>query len=174
LIVSTGIGGSNWNQSPNGYNGNSALAEAEKAAAANDKNRARDLFQQVANTTSDQNQKFYALNRVRELSNPQVPATTTSLSPIGPPTATLLTLSPAAWTAYYGQLRDMHQLSDNGQPLYALEGGSGKSPIFVTTIPGKSLQSYIGRTIAVYGPTMYRADSAVRMQFVVASHVAMP
>jgi hypothetical protein len=176
LIVATNVGAPNWTMSPNGYNGNSALAEAEKAAAANDTNRAREIFQQVANTTTDQNQKFYALNRVRELSSPPTPATTTSLSPTGPsPTAALQTLSNPAWTAY-GRLRDTKIMSDNGQPLYALDDLTGKTstPIYVTTIPGKSLQSYIGRTISVYGPTMYRADSAARIPFVVASHVAMP
>jgi uncharacterized protein YgiM (DUF1202 family) len=174
LIASTNVGSPNWNLSPNGYTGNSVLTEAEKAAEAKDNNRARELFQQVANTTSNQNEKFYALNRVRELSNPQVPATTTSLSPIGPqPTAALQTLNGPAWTAY-GRLRKESVVSESGQPLYALDVATSKAPIYVTTIPGKSLDSYIGRMIAVYGPTMYRADSPVRMQFVVASHVAMP
>ena len=46
--------------------------------------------------------------------------------------------------------------------------------VYVSTIPGKSLQSYVGRTVSVYGPTMYRPDAAVRLPFLVVSHVAVP
>ena len=56
--------------------------------------------------------------------------------------------------------------------IYGLEDAQGKILTYITTNPGKSLQAYIGRTISVYGPTMYRPD--VRMQYVVASHVAVP
>ena len=31
--------------------------------------------------------------------------------------------------------------------------------VYVTTNPGKSLSDYNGRTVAVYGPTMYREDA---------------
>jgi hypothetical protein len=80
--------------------------------------------------------------------------------------------SPAAWSAY-GRLRDVKLQADNGQPLYALEDAQGKTLTYVTTNPGKSLADYNGRTVSVFGPLMYRSD-AVRMQYVVASHVAVP
>ncbi|MBI1829833.1 MAG: hypothetical protein HYR84_00115 [Planctomycetes bacterium] len=166
----------NWTLSPNGYSGNNVLAEAEKALTANDIGRARQLFQVVANNATDQNQKVYALNRLDALSRTPVNATTTSLSPAAPApaaAANLVTLQPAAWSVY-GRLRDTKLLSENGQPLYALEDGLGKTAAYVTNQPGKSLQAYVGRTVAVFGPTMYRPDSAVRMQFVVATHVAVP
>lgn len=174
-IVAQNVTTPSWNRGPNGYSASKDLADAETALSGNDVNRARQLFQQVASTTQDANQKLYALNRLASLSgNPQVPATTTSLSPTNSTTPiNLQTLKPAEWSTY-GRLRDTKVLGDNGQPLYALEDGTGKTPIYISTIPGKSLQMYIGRTIAVFGPTMYRADAAVRMQYVVASHVAVP
>jgi len=70
-------------------------------------------------------------------------------------------------------LRDVKTLADNGQPLYALEDNQGKVLTYVTTSLGKSLVDYNGRTVSVYGPTMYRSD-AVRLQYVVATHVALP
>ena len=174
-IVAQNVGAPNWTLAPNGWNGDAVLGEAQRALAANDFNRARPLFQQVANNATNASQKQYAINVLASLSgNPQVPATTTSLSPTNSTTPiNLQTLRPAVWSTY-GRLRDTKVLGDNGQPLYALEDGTGTTPIYITTIPGKSLQMYIGRTIAVFGPTMYRADAAVRMQYVVASHVAVP
>ena len=174
-VQSETVSAPKWNPGPNGYNANKALADAEAALSNNDTNRARQLFQQVSTSSQDANQRQYALNRLASLGNgPQVPGTTTSLSPANIANqANLQVLKQAEWSAY-GRLRDTKVLSDNGQPLYALEDGMGKTPIYVTNLPGKSLQAYVGRTVAVYGPTMYRADAAVRMQYVVASHVAVP
>jgi hypothetical protein len=167
----------NWTRGPDGFSANSALAEADQALKANDVNRARLLYQQVANNATDQNQKAYAWNRLASLPtgpNPPVAATTTSLSPTNPtpPSAVnLQTLKVPAWSTY-GRLRDTKLLSENNQAIYGLEDPQGKIVTYITTNPGKSLQAYIGRTVAVYGPTMYRPD--VRMQYVVASHVAVP
>ena len=135
----------------------------------------RQLFQIVANNATDQSQKFYALNKLANLPQASVPGTTTSLSPAAAltPATNFLTLQPAAWTTY-GRLRNTKVLADNGQPLYALEDAQGRTVTYVTTIAGKSLKDYIGRTVSLFGPTMYRPDSAVRMQFVMASHVAVP
>ena len=167
----------NWTRGPDGFSTNSALAEADQALKANDINRARLLYQQVANTATDQNQRVLAMNRLASLptgASPPVPATTTSLSPTNAtPLASpnLQTLKAPAWSTY-GRLRDTKLLSENSQAIYGLEDAQGKILTYITTIPGKSLQAYIGRTVAVFGPTMYRPD--VRMQYVVASHVAVP
>lgn len=169
----------NWTLTPNGYVGNNTLAEAEKALRENDINRARQLFQQVANNATDPNQKVYAMNKLASL--PQNPYTTTSnTKPDETRTALspgnlqgLVTLKNSEWSVY-GRLRDLKLNREDGQPVYALEDNQGKILTYVTTNPGKSLQSYVGRTISVYGPTMYRPESAVRMQYVVASHIAVP
>ena len=174
VVASTPNGPPNWTLTPNGYAGNSLLAEADQALKANDINRARQLYQQVANTATDQNQKVLALNRLASLPQTPVQGKTTSLSPTNPAppaTANAMTLQGPAWSAY-GRLRDTTLKSETGQPIYGLEDGQGKTLTYVTTNPGKSLQAYIGRTISAYGPTVYRPD--VRMQYVVASHVAVP
>ena len=171
----------NWTLTPQGYVGNNVLAEAEKAVRENDLNRARQLFQQVANNATDPNQKVYAMNRLASL--PQSPFATTSnpkdesrtaFSPGNPPVIPgLAMLRPDAWSAY-GRLRDLQMKREDGQPIYALEDERGRILNYVTTNPGKSLNAYIGRTVAVYGPTMWRPDSAVKMQYIVATYVAVP
>jgi hypothetical protein len=174
VVAATSNGTPNWTLTPNGYAGNNVLADAEQALKANDINRARQLYQQVANTATDQNQKVYALKRLAGLPQTPVPGKTTSLSPANPPPAApvnLVTLQAPAWSTY-GRLRDTTLKSENGQSIYGLEDAQGKILTYITTNPGKSLQEYIGRTISVYGPTVYRPD--VRMQYVVASHVALP
>jgi hypothetical protein len=174
VVAATSNGPPNWTLTPNGYAGNNVLADAEQALKANDINRARLLYQQVANTATDQSQKVYALNRLAGLPQTPVPGKTTSLSPANPPPAApvnLVTLQAPAWSTY-GRLRDTTLKSENGQSIYGLEDAQGKILTYITTNPGKSLQAYIGRTISVYGPTIYRPD--VRMQYVVASHVAVP
>ena len=62
-----------WNLAPGGFTGSNFIADAEEAIKNNDLNRARYLLQQVANNTTDQNQKQYALNRLATL--PQAPLT---------------------------------------------------------------------------------------------------
>jgi hypothetical protein len=174
VVAPVNNGPPNWTRTPDGYSGNNTLAEAEKALSANDIPRARQLFQVVANNATDQNQKVYALNRLATLPN-SVPGTTTSMSAptAAAPLPNLVQLQAAAWSRY-GRLRDTKLTSDVGQPLYSLEDAQGKVITYLTIVPGKSLQGYIGREVAVYGPTMYRPDSAVRMQFILASHVAVP
>ena len=159
----------NWTLAPTGmYTSNTVMAQAEEARMRNDINRARELYQIVANSAADESQKTYAKTWLAKLPA-SVPGTTTSLSPGNAPAAptaapagNLVTLQQAAWSTW-GRLRDTKVMSDNGQPLYALEDAQGKTITYVTTIQGKSLQMFIGRMVAVYGPTMYRPDSAVRM-----------
>jgi uncharacterized protein YgiM (DUF1202 family) len=180
-VVATTNTTPNWNRTPDGFATNSVLADAEQALKANDVNRARYLYQQVANNSTDQNQKVLALNKLASL--PQGPGTTGQLTAnpktdetrtaFSPTPINLQQLQPAAWSTY-GRLRDTKMTREDGQPIYSLEDSNGKVMTYITTNPGKSLQSYIGRTVAVFGPTMYRPDSAARLQYVVASHVAVP
>ena len=181
-IVATQAAPANWTLNPQGYTTNNILADAEKARAAGDMGRARQLYQQVANTAVDQNQKVYAMNMLHNLpATNYAPGVTTSISKpdetrtafsSSNPAVNLQKLKDANWSAY-GRLYETKLAGESGQPLYALEVGNGQT-IYVSTNPGKSLQGYIGRTISVFGPTMYRSDSAVRFPFVMASHVAVP
>jgi hypothetical protein len=170
----------NWTLGGQTYTTDPLLADAEKAELAGDYARARQLYQQVANTTLDQNRKRLAQDKLYRLTTPNVASgittsnpkdeTRTAFSPAN--AANLMKLKDAAWTQY-GRLYETKLPSENGQPLYSLDLGQGQT-LYVSTPAGKTLQSYIGRTIAVYGPTMYRGDSAARLPFVVASHVAVP
>jgi hypothetical protein len=175
-VVSTTNAPANWTLTPGMYTTNTLLADAEKARMTGDIATAQRLYTQVAQTTPDPSQKQYALNVLASM--PQgvyTPASRTVLSPgnpAAPTSSNLLMQSPAAWSTY-GRLRDVKLNADNGQPLYALEDAQGKTLTYVTTIPGKSLVDYNGRTVSVFGPTMYRSD-AVRMQYIIASHVAVP
>lgn len=175
VAPATNVGPTKWTLGPNGYNADPLIAEADKELAAGNKERARVLYWQAANSpTLDPNNKTYARNRYETLTNPTVPATTTSLSPANPaptPPVKLQTLKGPDWSVY-GRLGETKLLSDNGQPLYTLDDGRGSLPIYVTVIPGKSLQAYVGRWVSVYGPVMYRPEP--RIQFIVASHVAVP
>ncbi len=170
-----------WTLTPNGYVGNNFLAEAEKAFKDNDINRARQLYQHVINNGADENQKAFARNRLAALS--QGPYATTSqpkdesrtaLSPGNVPTIPGLALLKADTWSPYGRLRDLQMKREDGQPIYAIEDAHGHILNYVTTSPGKSLQAYVGRTVSVYGPTMWRPESSVKMQYVVANYVAVP
>jgi hypothetical protein len=177
-VVSTTSGPPSWNRTPDGMGANADLAKAEQALQAGDINGARQLFQLVANNSTDQNAKYLAMNRLATLS--QSPLTPTSgqkpdqsRSAFTPGAlGNLQQLQAAAWTTY-GRLRDTRMTREDNQPIYSLEDNQGRVLTYITTNPGKSLNSYLGRTIAVYGPTMWRPESAVRLQYVVASHVAV-
>jgi hypothetical protein len=172
VVVAQQVGSTSWTLAGSVFSTNNALAEAEKAYAAGDYARARPLYQQVVSTTTDNNQKVLAMNRLASM--PQtaaVPAQTTAMSPSAP-NPNLMKLKDAAWSQY-GRLYETKLTGEAGQPLYAMDVGNGQT-LYVSTSPGKSLQGYIGRTVSVFGPTMYRADSAVRLPYVVATHVAVP
>ena len=76
----------------------------------------------------------------------------------------------AEWTMY-GRLRETDYRTAEGRPIYALHDIKGTAITYIATAPSKSLQSYIGTTIAVYGPTMSLATPPIRCVDV--SHVAI-
>jgi len=169
-----------WDRTPEGFTTNGVLAEAQQAEKANDINRARFLYQQVANNSTDMNQKQFAVNRLASLPQGPVPAQATSnsgYSPTNPPPGPAMTglqqLKAPEWSTY-GRLKDTKMTREDGQPIYSLEDAQGRTISYVTTNPGKSLEKYLGRMVAVYGPRMWRPDSAVRLEYIVASHMAVP
>ena len=170
-----------WLRMPDGYTGNPKLAEAEQARQQGDLNRARQLLLDVQNTSLDPNQRQLATNLLESMkqmpaspfqtaSNPKFDETRTAFSPTP---ANLVQSAKADWSTY-GRLRETLLQSDYGQPLYTLEDSQGRAIAYVTTIQGKSLRDYVGRMVSVFGPTVHRPDSAVRMHYIVASHVAVP
>lgn len=169
-----------WQLTPqNMYTNEPALAAAQQREAANDRAGAVQLYQQVLNDpNASPNSKSLASNAIYKLQQPAygtVQATTTSLSPVNAASNAALnlqTLKAPEWSAY-GRLRDIKMTTQDGQPLYSLEDSNGRVLTYVSTAAGKAtLQNLIGRWVAVYGPTMYRADS--RMPYVLASHTYAP
>jgi uncharacterized protein YgiM (DUF1202 family) len=156
------------------------LAEAQKREAAGDRNNAIAYYQQTLNNpNADPNSRSLAsnaLSRLQQPANGMVQATTTSLSPANSRPGSginLQTFKAPEWTPY-GRLRDIKQKCETGQPLFVLEDAQGRPLAYVTTNPGKSLDSLLGRWITVYGATMFNADSAINMKYVVVTHTAVP
>jgi hypothetical protein len=77
----------------------------------------------------------------------------------------------ADWSPY-GFLHRTDLRFEPGQLVYALKKDDGTLIIYVTVEEGKTLESYIGRRIAVHGATFRFARA--RVPCVVASHVAVP
>src|SRR5205807_829724 len=113
---------------PGVYSTNNVLTDAEKAYSAGDYPRARALYQQVANTATDTNQKVYAMNKLATMpqagytpgqtaSNSNETRTALSPSNLNP---NLMKLKDAAWTQY-GRLYETKLAGDAGQPLYAMD-----------------------------------------------------
>jgi hypothetical protein len=72
----------------------------------------------------------------------------------------------------YGLVSETEHRLDDGRPVYSLTAKDGRFIIFVITPRGKSLQYYVGRTVAVYGPTMTLSNP--RIQCVLGTMVAPP
>jgi hypothetical protein len=182
----------NWTLSNKTAPNDPLITEGEQALRAGNVELAKQKFKEAADRTSDPLAKAYANNRLVSLSqgstmpghpsqqgsNPLVVrpvnnATSTSLSPVGPPPTpgAPMTTSAPKWSAY-GILRATPVQAD-GLQLYRLETAQGQPLAYVSTSAGKTLRDYVGRTICVYGPTVYRGDNALRMEYIVASHVAV-
>lgn len=177
-ITPVATGNTNWNLMPNGFAANPKLAEAEQARKQGEYDRARRLLLDVQANSLDANQRQLATNLLENMK--QSPFQTTSIprpeetrTAFSPTPANVVQSAKADWSAY-GRLRETKLQSDYGQPLYSLEDSQGRTTAYVTNVPGKSLRDYVGRMVSVFGPTVHRPDSAVRMHYIVASHIAVP
>lgn len=99
------------------------------------------------------------------------PAPTISQYSTGPGATAPTMTYPPQWSVY-GRLQST-TLQRDGQAVYVLESKQGQALMYVTTQPGTSLRSYVGRTMALYGPLTYRSDDYIRMHYMTASHVAV-
>ena len=83
----------------------------------------------------------------------------------------LFVLATPSWSAY-GKMCATKYLREDGQMIYKLEDMSGVFLTYITTNPSKSLAAYVGKTIAVYGPTLGSPNESTH--YILASHVAVP
>lgn len=79
--------------------------------------------------------------------------------------------SKGQWTSW-GQLRRT-RFTQNGQTMYALED-NGQLIMYAITQPNLTLDPYINRRISLYGSIQYGGDGAVRTNYMLVSHVAVP
>jgi hypothetical protein len=78
----------------------------------------------------------------------------------------------AAWSAY-GRLSRTKMMS-NGQNVWSLQDSDGKVITHVVFREGASMDSYLGRSISVYGPLVTDASSPTRLQYMRVTHIALP
>jgi len=83
-----------------------------------------------------------------------------------------LSSQPPQWSQW-GKLRRT-AFEKDGQLMYVLEDRQGRPLLYVTTTPGTTLQSYLEKTVCLYGMISYRSDGYQRTYYMVASHVATP
>jgi len=75
----------------------------------------------------------------------------------------------AKWSDY-GELRRTAFHEADGRPVYALVDAQGHTRIYATPLPNLSLEPYLGRRLALYGPTSY--NQVERVNEMTVSHVA--
>jgi hypothetical protein len=79
----------------------------------------------------------------------------------------------AQWSSY-GVLRKTALLDRDGQPMYVLEDPKGAPLVYAKPEAGKTLDPYLGKMIALYGPVTYRSDDLVRWYYMTVSYATQP
>lgn len=172
------------------YNGN---AHAAKMQADQLLEQARKLYEQAANDqTLDAAQRQQAWNTLQALRGqgagaPGHPAN--AAAPQGPAqgqlvsggqqkpgqTQSLYSNNPQGgpqWTSW-GTLKRT-QIKTDGQPTYVLVNERGTPIVYAVSEPGKTLDPYLNRTIALYGRIGYRSDESLRNHVITVSYVSPP
>ena len=79
----------------------------------------------------------------------------------------------ARWTDFYGELRRTAFREPDGRQVYALVDPQGRSRLYAIALPNFSLDTYVGRRVALYGPVTYHQDDpCLRADIMTVSHVA--
>ncbi len=89
-----------------------------------------------------------------------------------PPGAAPAPSAAPAWSKWGKLSRASFQLS--GQQAYTLLDPQGTLILYAVPEPGKTLDPYVGRTVALYGRPSYRSDEYMRAQFMTVSYVSPP
>lgn len=160
---------------------NPLIGQADAAFSAGQYDKAKSLYKEAADRTSNYQEKAYCYTRLDTIENglksaPGHPFHTASGKspapvPIVPASGKAITYPPQ-WSTW-GVLKKA-AFEKDGQPVYILESRDARALLYVVSSPGTSLREYLGRTICVYGSTTYRSDDPMRTHYLVASHVAVP
>ncbi len=76
------------------------------------------------------------------------------------------------WSSY-GVLRKT-ALARDGQVMYVLEDPKGAPLVYAVPEQGKTLDPYLGKMVALYGPITYRSDDVVRWYFMTVYYATQP
>jgi len=101
------------------------------------------------------------------------PGATTTLYGSTPPAQNPLPPASAPQWECLGSLRKA-AFKRHGLDVFVLENSRGQPLLYVTAQPGFSLNSYVGRTVSLYGSVSYWSDEVARTYCMTATHVAMP
>jgi hypothetical protein len=102
------------------------------------------------------------------------PGSTTTLYGSTPPAHNPLPpSSPPQWSVW-GTLRKAAFKKYGTMDVFVLENSRGQPLLYVTAQPGFSLNSYVNRTVSLYGGVNYYSDDYIRTYFMTATHVATP
>ncbi|MCC6416753.1 MAG: hypothetical protein IT429_00720 [Gemmataceae bacterium] len=116
----------------------------------------------------------YAPGQAASMTNRQPAAPKAPLTGSNPPAPTAAASSrpgQAQWSSW-GVLRKT-ALTRDGQ-LYVLQDERGVPLLYAMPQAGQTLEPYVGRTIAMYGPVTYRSDDLVRAYYMTPLYVAPP
>jgi hypothetical protein len=163
-----------------GKGGNPLIVQADDAFNSRQFDKAKSLYKQAAERTSDYEEKIYCYGRLMSLekgtTTPGHPfhmagGKTTTPGPITPATGKTLAYPPQ-WSTW-GTLKKA-AFEKDGQAVYVLESKERHALLYVISQPGTSLREYVGRTVCLYGTITYRTDDRLKTHYMVASHVATP
>jgi len=170
---------------PTGPTGNPLITQADQAFTAGQFDRAKSLYKDAADRSTNYQEKIYCYNRLMSLDKgPAGTAghpfhTASGSTAVPPPTAPVVSPAsgkaityPPQWSSW-GTLRKAPYEKD-GQPVFILESKEGRALLYVVSQPGTSLREYVGRTVCIYGAISYRTDDQLRTHYLLASHVAVP
>lgn len=142
------------------------FAQGNEAVKAGKVDQAKDLFRRAAEAATDPYQKTQALNAYESIRVPGWQPNT------GRVDGTFVSRQPPQWGPW-GYLRQT-SMNKDGQAVFVLENRQGQPLLYAVPQNGTSLKDYVGRMVCLYGPLTYRSEDWPRVQYIVASHVALP
>jgi uncharacterized protein YgiM (DUF1202 family) len=167
--------------------GQTAIAMAEKAYTDRDWQRARQLYEEAANQTTDYQTKSYCYSRLAQIENnlrsvaAASPAARPQTGQLTGNTTSLYNTAPAAtptpsggpqWSSW-GKLRRTTFKVD-GRPVFVLESAQGQPLLYAGTFANFTLDPYVGQLVCLWGQIGYRSEESFRNNLMTVSQVAVP
>jgi SH3-like domain-containing protein len=149
------------------------VGQADQAYQNRDYARARQLYATAVSSSTDPRERSYCygqLSQIEKLAGQpgvavQPAANTTSLYNSQPGTP-----SGPQWSSW-GRLTKTTFQKD-GRPMYVLVDAKGNPLVYATTLPNMTLESYVNRSVCLYGQINYSSDQYWRNNYMLVSHVA--